>query len=166
MILAIDVHYQDNKAKAVAFAFADWRSIKPDNIYIEHLDQVAPYVPGQFYQRELPCIKALLNSISLDDVATIVIDGYVLLDDEGKYGLGGYLYDYLNQKINVIGVAKHRFHNNTKNVIEIHRGQSINPLFITSLGVANDIAANCISVMQGPFRMPTLLQQLDRQTKT
>ena len=61
---------------------------------------------------------------------------YEYLDDDKKYGLGGYLYEKLNKEIPIIGVAKTNFASIEKNKKPLFRGDSIKPLFITSL---NDI---------------------------
>ncbi len=39
---------------------------------------MAPYKAGAFYKRELPSLLFALNS--LDDIETIIIDGYVWLE--------------------------------------------------------------------------------------
>ncbi len=95
----------------------------------------------------------------------IVVDGYVILNDEGKHGLGGYLYESLSQKIPIIGVAKRSFINNKKHVREVFRGDSKNPLYISSIGIDVDEAVKCIQEMHGQFRMPDLLRIMDQQTK-
>jgi deoxyribonuclease V len=79
--------------------------------------------------------------------------------------LGTYLYEALVRKVPVIGVAKTRFFSNTQYVAEILRGESKNPLFVTSVGMPLDTAAARIQSMAGPFRIPTLLKLLDVETK-
>ena len=70
------------------------------------MDDVAPYESGSFYKRELPCIVSLLQDLDVRDISLIVIDGFVHLDDDGRYGLGGHLYERLERKVQVVGVAK------------------------------------------------------------
>jgi len=101
----------------------------------------------------------------LAKISTIIVDSYVFLDDQNKLGLGGYLYQELNNKIPIIGVAKKSFHLNKKNVIEICRGKSKNPLYISSVGLDLELASNNILRMHGQYRMPTLLKLLDKETK-
>ncbi len=48
---------------------------------------------------------------------TIIIDGYVWLEEPKIFGLGMYLYEALNRKYPIIGVAKSRFKNTPKNVL-------------------------------------------------
>ena len=89
----------------------------------------------------------------------------MVLDDEGEKGLGGYLYEALNQKIPVIGVAKRSFRNLDKKVIPVKRGESKNPLFVTALGGDLVDYAEKVAQMDGAFRIPTLLKILDMETK-
>ncbi len=166
MILAIDVYYINNQAKSVGILFNHWTDNKSDikKIIIDYQNNVAPYQSGQFYQRELPCIMSLLNKIDLNKITTIVIDGYVHLNN-GKIGLGGYLYNTLDKKIPVIGVAKKPFYENNEYLIEVVRGQSKHPLYVTALGISLEEAAENIKLMSGKYRMPDLLNYLDQQTK-
>ena len=88
MILAFDTYYFDDKAKTVCLAFKNWFDAEPIRSYEETISGVADYEPGAFYKRELPCIISLLNKIqpNLEEVSTIIIDGFVLLDDQKKLG--------------------------------------------------------------------------------
>ncbi len=163
MILAFDTYYFENKAKTVCVAFnEDETEIK---FYDEVIDSVEEYIPGQFYKRELPCIKNLLKKIDIIDVKYIIIDGFVFLNDSKKLGLGGFLYKELNNKIPVIGVAKTNFASIEKEKRLLFRGNSQNPLHITAIGIDVDEALKKIENMNGEFRLPTLLKKLDRLTK-
>ncbi len=165
MIIAIDVHYRNEKAKAVSVEFDNWDDEQPQKINIIELPEAEPYVPGEFYKRELPCILEVLNKSDLDKVQVIIIDGYVVLNDRGKPGLGTYLFKALQEKIPIIGVAKKRFFSNQKYVKEVMRGQSNKPLYITAVGIDLERSANNVLNMKGAFRMPKLLQILDTTTK-
>jgi deoxyribonuclease V len=165
MILALDTYYQNDKAKTVCIRFVNWTDEQPAEVVTEELDGIEAYQPGSFYKRELPCIVSILKKISLQTIDIIIIDGYVLLDDSGKHGLGGYLYEALERKIPVIGVAKTNFANNTLHKGEVYRGDSKRPLYITTLGIPLDTARNYIRSMQGAYRIPTLLKTLDALTR-
>jgi len=165
MILAFDTWYFDNQAKTVCLVFHNWADEKPARVFTETIDVPAEYEPGAFYKRELPCILSLLKQIDLNSVSAIVVDGFVVLDDAGKLGLGGHLYTHLDQKIPVIGVAKTNFAQNVANKRAIIRGESTRPLFVTALGINLDTAADLVKNMHGDFRMPSLLKELDRLTK-
>lgn len=165
MIIAIDVHYRDNYAKAVSIEFDQWDAEAPDRIHEVLVEELHEYIPGSFYLRELPCIMEVLKKSPLEETDLILIDGYVILNDEGKKGLGGHLYDALEGSIPVVGVAKNPFKNNAKYVREVYRGKSKKPLFITALGMDLEEAAEQVKNMKGPNRIPDLLRILDQQTK-
>lgn len=166
MILAIDVYYMENQAKTVGILFEHWTDTTSDinAVITDYQDNVAPYQSGQFYRRELPCIMSLLNRIDLSTISSIIIDGYVHLA-EGQIGLGGYLYNALNNNIPIIGVAKKPFAGNSQYLIEVARGQSKHPLYVTAIGTPLEEAAANIKLMVGKYRMPDLLSFLDQQTK-
>lgn len=165
MILAFDTYYYDNKAKTVCLEFEKWSENKNFKIYTEIIDNVEEYIPGEFYKRELPCIISLLNKCDLKNIEVIIVDGFVYLDDENKFGLGGYLYEKLNKKIPIIGVAKTNFATIEKHKKPLFRGESKKPLFITAIGIELDDAVQKIESMNGEYRIPTLLKELDRLTK-
>ncbi len=165
MIVAVDVHYGGSKAKAVSIAFENWEDEFPVKINTVELERFEEYVPGEFYKRELPCIVKVLEKSDLDQIEAIIIDGYVILNDKGKLGLGGYLYEMLNRKVPIIGVAKRPYFKNEQFVKEISRGSSKNPLNISSMGLAVEHAASFIRKMNGKYRIPTLLKILDQKTR-
>lgn len=165
MILAFDTYYFDQKAKTICLEFAEWNEDKNFKIHSETIDNVEEYIPGEFYKRELPCILNLLKEIDLSTIDVIVVDGFVYLNDENKYGLGGYLYEKLNKKIPIIGVAKTNFASIERNKKALFRGDSKKPLYITSIGIDLDEAYKKVESMAGEFRFPTLLKKLDRLTK-
>ncbi len=165
MILAFDTYYFHNKAKTVCVSFENWSDESPKKVDLETLEGIADYEPGAFYKRELPCILSLLKRFDLNEVELIIVDGYVVLDDEGKLGLGGHLFEKLNQEIPVIGVAKSKFNANNLHSKELLRGSSKNPLYISSNGIEIGRAFECIKYMHGNHRIPTLLQILDTKTK-
>lgn len=165
MILAFDTYYFDVKAKTVCLAFDEWTAAESFEVYSEILENIEEYRSGEFYKRELPCILSLLNQIDLHKVQTIIVDGYVFLDDDGKPGLGYYLYKALNSEIPVIGVAKSNFATIDKLKRPVMRGDSKSPLFVTAIGIDLDEAAKNIGQMSGCFRIPAILKQLDSMTK-
>ncbi len=164
MIACIDVGYREESARAACVTFDDWEDAQPNGEHVLDIEKVEPYVPGQFYRRELPCLLAILDELpTTPDV--IVIDGYGSLDEQGRKGLGGHLHEALDEKIPVIGVAKTRFATAT-NAVEILRGTSDRPLLITSTGISQNQAADCIRQMHGPNRIPTLLKHVDQLSRT
>lgn len=166
MMLAFDSYYYDDKAKTVALLFENWIDDSPKEVLSEILTNIAEYEPGAFYKRELPCMLSLLQQIDLATIEAIIIDGFVVLDDAGKLGLGGHLYEFLQKKIPVIGVAKTNFATIINLKRAIYRGGSKNPLYITALGMDLDQASTNIQGMYGNYRIPSLLKLLDSLTKT
>lgn len=159
MILAVDVDYHpDNTATIAGVLFKDWEDESPTETIVTQLADILPYEPGQFYKRELPCILHLLAQISVP-IRCIVVDGYVQLS-EGRKGLGLYLYDALEQKIPVIGVAKNAFTKITSDTY-LYRGASKKPLYISAAGIDLSVAKNNIAKMHGAYRFPTLLKKVD-----
>ena len=158
MIAAFDVQYDDRQARARAAGvlFARWNDAEPAAEYTVDLDKIQPYVPGEFFRRELPCLLAVIERIEMP-LNQLVIDGYVQLDD--RPGLGQHLFDHFHGTIPVIGVAKTRFRD--ANAVEITRGTSGSPLYITAAGISAEDAAADIRRMHGPHRIPTLLKRVD-----
>lgn len=165
MILAFDTYYYENKAKTVCLSFEDWSKEENYQIFSETVSAVQEYISGEFYKRELPCILSLLSKMPLEKVDLIIIDGFVFLNDENKFGLGAYLYYALDKKIPIAGVAKRDFATIEKNRNKLFRGTSKNPLFITSIGIDLDLVSEKIEKMNGEYRIPTLLKNLDKLTK-
>jgi len=161
MILAFDTFYSEDSAKTVAIQFNNWTDSEATDIYQETLTHIEPYVSGQFYKRELPCVLSLLQQIDLTKCKAIVIDGFVVLDDNGGKGLGGYLFEHLQKKIPVIGVAKNDFSKLFNSKKAVLRGNSKKPLFVTAMGMDLNAATNHIKNMHGNFRIPTLLKKVD-----
>ncbi|WP_333809340.1 endonuclease V [Flavobacterium sp.] len=164
MLLAIDVHYKEKYSKAVG-VFFNWEDEIPKEIETTIIDEFAEYESGQFYKRELPCILQLLEKIDLKKVECIIVDGHVYINNNKTFGLGGHLYHSLNEKIPIIGVAKKSFVNTDKVSFPIFRGESKMPLYISSIGIEINSALEKIKKMKGKYRIPTILQILDTETK-
>lgn len=159
VIAIVDVDYRDDHAVAACVLAHDWTDSQPYAELVETIADVKPYVPGQFYRRELPCLLAVLWKIPDPDV--VVIDGYVWLGPN-QPGLGAHLHDAMNQIPAVIGVAKTRFRSADAVATPIRRGKSKTPLWITSAGVDPQTAADAIRSMHGAHRIPTLIKRADR----
>ena len=160
MILVVDVDYRQDKAVAAGVVLRDWKDEKPVKEITTTCDVVHDYVPGEFYRRELPCLLKLLEQVDIE-LKAIVIDGYVHLGKGRSPGLGHYLFDALDKQIAVIGVAKTPFMD-TPASTEIRRGASQRPLYVTAAGMHETEAKQCIQVMYGRDRIPTLLKRVDQ----
>ena len=158
MIVAIDVLYSESSAMVAAVQFEHWQS---DDVVFTHtlaIEDRSEYIPGKFYLRELASILAILKEI--DNFTTLVIDGYCHLNECGKKGLGAYLFDATKERYPIIGVAKKPF-KNSLHATPVYWGNSKKPLYVTSIGIEQDVAASHISSMVGSYWVPTLLKQVD-----
>jgi len=161
VILAVDVHYHaDHSATAAGLLFQSWDSGEAVDELVMDIEEVAQYVPGSFYLRELPCIRQLLAVVK-SPYDCIVIDGYVFLGKEQRPGLGMHLWDSLDRKVPVIGVAKSRF-SDTPEEAKLFRGSSRRPLYVTSVGVPLAEAKEQLRSMKGVYRIPDLLKRVDQ----
>jgi deoxyribonuclease V len=166
LIYCFDTFYGEGYAKTAVIGIEDWDSSEPTFVLTDLINEVNNYESGAFYKRELPCLISIIEKIDLDFSKDIlVVDGYVVLSDDGKLGLGGYLYDELDGKIPVIGVAKNDFlslHNLKKT---IYRGESKKPLFVTAMGYDLQRAGEKLTIMYGEFRIPTILKLADQKCR-
>jgi deoxyribonuclease V len=153
MIAALDVRYDEDAliGNGAAVIFERWEDAVPLAEYTTAFNGVEPYVPGQFFKRELPCLLAMLEKVRVP-LDQIVVDGFVSLGD--KPGPGFHLWEALETRVAVIGVAKNHFRYATP--AEVVRGSSKRPLYVTAVGI--DLSA-------GPNRIPTLLKRVDRLTR-
>lgn len=162
MIYCFDTYYFEDRAQTSCIGFESWTSEDVAFELTESIEEINDYESGSFYKRELPCLISILKQIDLNpNEDVLVIDGFVVLDDEGKLGLGGYLFEYLDACIPVIGVAKNNFATIEKLKREVLRGESAKPLYITAKGIDLDEASANIAEMHGNFRIPTLLKLVD-----
>ena len=162
MIAAVDVNYLDETtAVAAAVVFKEFTDTAHVAQYTAQVTDFGSYIPGKFYQRELPGIVVVLEKIS-EQIETVIIDGYVVLDDH-RPGLGYHLWQHLGGQTAVIGVAKSQF--TGAHPVTIIRGQSHRPLYITALGIDQDVAAEHILHMAGAYRIPSLIRHADHLAK-
>ena len=161
MILAVDTHYSDKCVTTAGVLFARIQDAKPA---FEHVvtstAQPAEYVPGEFYKREMPEILSLLSTLPIKP-DLILIDGYCVLDSQGRLGLGGHLFEALDKNITIIGVAKSAFRG-SPHAAQILRGASKTPLYVTACGeISQQDAGDMIQSMHGDYRIPDLLKRAD-----
>lgn len=161
MIAAFDVCYcKDGTAQVAAVVFKGFSDETPYARYIKMLEKMEDYVPGSFYKRELPCIISLYSDIR-EEIDTIVLDGYVFLGE--RPGLGALLAKELGPHLVIVGVAKTFFEGSRP--VEVFRGKSHKPLYVTASGLEPGVAAQHILSMHGKHRMPELLKEVDRLSK-
>jgi len=155
----LDVQYTDTQALAACVVAASFRSPTPIEERVALVSDVKPYKPGAFFERELPCLLAVLALVQTPLLA-LVIDGYVDLDEHGAPGLGAHLHAHFQGAIPVVGVAKTAFRKSSF-ATPVLRGKSQSPLFVTARGLSPDNAAHLVQQMHGPHRIPTLLTRVD-----
>lgn len=159
MYLTLDVQYKNDTATVAGVTFDSPTSSNESEIFISKVDNIAPYESGYFYKRELPCLLTLIREHHLSP-SLIIIDGFVHFGHIEKMGLGMHLYNSLERKIPIIGVAKNPFKNTPKEA-EIFRPSSKTPLYITSVGYPIDDAKQFVLSMHGKYRIPTMLKLVD-----
>jgi deoxyribonuclease V len=154
---AVDVHYPGTggaRAAAVLAADAAFAHVLAERTAV--VPRVPPYRPGQFYLRELPPLRAVLDDLS--GLGLLVVDGYADLDPGGRPGLGAHAHGEFG--IPVIGVAKSRFRT-AAHAVPVVRGSSVRPLFVTAAGMPSADAADLVRRMAGRYRLPDALRRAD-----
>lgn len=161
MIACLDVDYRpDGTAVAACLLFAGWQCASAEASVVAHVTDVAPYKPGMFFERELPCLLKVLSKLEARP-SLVIVDGYVHLDASGRLGLGGHLFEALHREVPIVGVAKTAFRGATS-AVPVVRGSGAKPLWVTAAGLDVAVAARHVAGMHGPHRMPTLLREVDQ----
>jgi deoxyribonuclease V len=163
MLACVDVDYRVRGAVAGCVLFDHWSDELAARELVAHATEVEPYVSGQLYRRELPMIEKVLALVE-GGLDVIVVDGNVWLDAAGTPGLGARLWEARGRASAVVGVAKSAYAGAP--AIEVRRGASANPLYVTAAGMDPTVAAAHIAGMHGPYRVPALLTRVDRLCRT
>jgi deoxyribonuclease V len=154
MIGCVDVDYQPAGVTAACVGFEMWSdAVARIEVVVRAFEPPAPYVPGAFYERELPHLRAVLARMPALEV--VLVDAYVWLGEHP--GLGWHLHEAIATP--VIGVAKTRYAG--ADAREVLRGDSARPLYVTAVGVDAAEAAERIRTMHGEHRIPTLIRRAD-----
>jgi deoxyribonuclease V len=156
----VDVHYHEPNATAACVVAHGWTDATPAEVAVVAVPGVAPYAPGRFFERELPCLLAVLGRLRTE-VEAVVVDGYVILDEHGTPGLGGHLHGCYGGRRAVLGVAKTAYRGSGF-ATPVTRGSSMRPLWVTAKGMEVEHAARLVASMHGSHRIPTLLGLVDR----
>ncbi len=152
-------YFRDGSARAAALGF--WRGAdgEAEVRYTARIPEVAPYAPGAFWRRELPCLRAVLaRAAARHQVNLVIVDGHAWLR-EGEPGLGHHLWEALDRRTPVIGVAKAPYARGC--AVPVTRGRSRRPLYVSAVGVDPGEAVDFVRRMHGPNRLPTLLAAVD-----
>jgi deoxyribonuclease V len=158
----VDVHYlASGGARAAAVLADDATFSRVADERIALVRDVPPYEPGRFWLRELPPLRAVLDGLTA--MSLLVVDGYADLDPEGHPGLGAHAHAAFG--VPVIGVAKSKFRTATY-AVQVLRGTSARPLYVTAAGLARDQAAEMVRRMAGRHRLPDALRRVDTLART
>jgi len=162
LCVAVDVHYlRSGGARAAAVVAADAAFSRVVAEHTVMVPEVAAYRSGEFYRRELPPLRAVLDGIA--GLGLLVIDGYADLDPGGRPGLGA--HTHAEFAVPVIGVAKSAFRTAT-HAVPVLRGTSARPLYVTAAGMPRAEAAELVRLMAGRFRVPDALRRADQLART
>jgi deoxyribonuclease V len=160
LIVACDVDYRSDAVVTACVGWGAWTDAAPAHeLVVRSAVPPADYAPGRFFERELPYLRDALAQFGRADL--VVIDGYVWLGPDTP-GLGAHLH--AATRTPVVGVAKNPFR--SAPAIEILRGSSLTPLYVTAVGIDPAQAAEHVHSMHGPFRIPTLLKRADSLART
>ena len=159
VILATDVHYEGESARAAGVLFSAFTDSEPLHTEVREQTGFGEYAAGEFFRRELPCILPLITEIhERVGLSAIVVDGYVDLGPSHP-GLGRYVFDALGGTVRIIGVAKSDYRGAPSR--SLYRGESKRALYITCTGDVDE-ATREIASMSGAFRLPALLKHVDQ----
>lgn len=159
-VAIVDAHYDKRGAVAAAVVAQQWSDAAPCEERVLAMPAALPYRSGAFFERELPCLIAVLSALQ-SAIGAILIDGYVVLDAQGSPGLGAHLHAHLGGAVPVVGVAKTAYRG-AAFAMPVCRGASQRPLFVTAAGMAAAEAARLVQGMHGAHRLPTLIARVDR----
>ena len=175
MIVAFDTYYYGGFSYTVAGIFESWNS-ESAKYYVcnRRIGIDSEYVPGELYKRELPCIMQCLEKINVDNITSIIVDGFSwLVDEDGnkKPGLGKRLQDAIIAKydhhISVIGIAKNQYGLDIPNCKEVFRGKSTKPLYVTCTeDQFLEHYASQVQSMFGEYRIPDIIKAIDTKTRS
>ena len=156
----LDVYYDKQIAHAACIEFLNWNDKDPARTIVVPTGVPSVYRPGRFFERELPCLLAVLEKAG-QRYEVLIIDGYVYLKAPVVHGLGSRLEQALPYSPVVVGIAKNPLRVADR-FVSITRGRSTRPLFISSVNMPVKRAAELVTGMDGPFRIPTLIRLADR----
>lgn len=162
VIGCVDVDYRDTGVTAACVGFESWSDeLARIEVVVRSPGRPAAYQPGAFYERELPYLLEVLER--MPPLELVIVDAYVWLGPD-RPGLGKRLHDARGGPI--VGVAKTRFAGADPGpgpfaALEVRRGDSDRPLYVTAVGLDPAVAARHVAAMHGEFRLPTLLRRAD-----
>ena len=158
----MDAAYIDRNAAVCGVCFSEIASEVPQYICTAVVKGVAEYMPGSFYLRELPCLQKVIERVK-GEPDLLIIDGYVWLPG-GRAGLGARLFQAMDEKLPVIGIAKSPFRGQSLGK-KVFRGRSMRPLYVTSAGIEECKSAEMVREMRGRYRVPDMMRIADMNSR-
>lgn len=160
MIGIFDVAYHGDVAVVGCVTLVTFADSTPTKEWAVEAGPVGPYVPGQFWLRELAPLRLGISSAGA--LSVCVIDAYVDLGQHRTPGLGRIVH--VETGIPVIGVAKTRYAGTPKEY-EVLRGSSNRPLYVSSAGIDPEEAKRSVQQMAGGGRVPTMIRRADLRSR-
>jgi deoxyribonuclease V len=157
-LVILDVDYRPDSTVAAWILATGWKAVTTVDEGIVRGLKAVPYEPGLFYKRELPPILEALKACE-GRFDTIVIDGLVWVGED-KPGLGAHLYQALDRRYPVVGIAKNPYPGAL--VHSVTREASVQPLYVSAIGCESLPIVPWVRDMYGPHRIPFLLKRVDR----
>lgn len=164
MVVIIDVDYDEEtrKGHVAGIVVKEILAEQEEYVLTAIVTEIEDYIPGQFYRRELKSIESIICQMNIEDIEMIVVDGYADSGTE-EHALGTYVYE--KYKIPVIGIGKNRYNRCVLKNIEVYRGDSKKPLYVTSKGIDNEQAKKLVGKMAGKYRLPYLVKIADNRAR-
>ncbi len=171
-IAVLDAAYSEHASAAAAAIAESWTSAEAIDVITTLGPEAPPYERGAFYKRELPLLLSIL-ALWEGPLSAIVIDAHAWLDGDGAPGLGARLFDALERQVPIIGLAKSPLahwepgesDDNDLAPVEVRRGKSKRPLYVSAAGMARDKAEALVRSMHGDSRLPTLVKAADKAAR-
>lgn len=175
-ILAVDTFYHPDKAKTVGVLFDSWDQDEPSMVIESWTTDFGPYIPGQFYLRELPPTMKLLEQVDIKEIGVLIVDGFLQVYDSEvgrlEKGLGLRLGEILRiekKDLVLVGVAKtdYREQGERWKLAEPWKRGPLGskPLWVQVDGMRIPDLMHGLGQMKGNCRLPDMLRILDKETK-
>lgn len=165
MVVIIDADYnEETRTGHVAGIVArDILAEKEEYVLTAIVTEIADYISGQFYRRELKSVKSIIEQMKKEEIDLIVIDGYADSGTE-EHALGTFVFEEYN--IPVIGIGKNKYNRCVLENLEVYRGKkSQKPLYVTSKGMDNEKAKELVKQMAGENRLPYFVKLADNRAR-
>lgn len=164
MIIAFETYFYNGNSYTVGGVFETWA----DDTIKYFVTSKQEYKDGEdAFSYDISCIMQCLSLVNIDNIDTIIINGFVWLSQDGKTtteGLGAKLNDAIIEKYgepkNIVGISTKKHFVKIPNCYEVFRDEdNEHPLYVTC---SNPDYAEHYSVlvtrMWGKYKMPTIFR--------